>query len=730
MATIAEALAHAAQFHQQGNLAAAEQLYRQVIAANPAEASALYMLGVLAHQKGAFHDAIAWLRQAIAVVPSAAVFHVNLAAAHAALRQWEEAIGCYAEAIRWVPASAGLYARLGMALHEVGRHVEAESSYHEALRLEPDNAEVLTNLAATLAAQGKLTEAEASYRQALQRRPDLTPALHNYGLILSELGKHEEALGCHEHALRLQPHDPAVREGHVAILNRLGNEYLAQGQLAKAHACYERAMQIKPDFAGGHINLGFLRYTEGRLSEAAASCERALGIDPQAAEAFSVLGMVLLDQGRQDEALRAMQRALDLKPDSAVIHSGYLNTLQYQPDITPEQLHRAHQDYQRRHAAGVTRCSHPNDRAPERRLRVGFVSPHFERHPVGYFLIGALERLDRREFEIVCYSDAKGHDDMTARFHAAAADWRDMRGKKDEQFTQQVQADRIDILVDLAGHTGGNRLLAFARKPAPIQITWLDYEGTTGLDALDYLLADPFVVPPGAELWYTEKILRMPHGFVCYESPKTAIEPGPLPARATGHVTFGSFNLLAKITPRVVTAWARILKRLPDSILLLKYKGLDDPPTAALWRERFAAAGVGPERVLLEGWSPYDEFLTRYQRVDIALDPFPYTGGLTTCEALWMGVPVITLAGQTFAGRHGASHLSNVGLSDMIAGDVDRYVELAVGLGQDLARLADLRAGLRQKILSSPLCDPRRFAQDLGERLRGVWRQWASQGGE
>jgi predicted O-linked N-acetylglucosamine transferase (SPINDLY family) len=436
--------------------------------------------------------------------------------------------------------------------------------------------------------------------------------------------------------------------------------------------------------------------------------------------------MVLLDQGRQDEALAAMRRGMELKPDSAVIHSGYLNTLQYQPDITVEQLHRAHEEYQRRHAAAVAQCAHQNDPDTDRSLRIGLVSPHFERHPVGYFLISALEHLERHEFEFFCYSDTKGDDDLTARFRAAASQWRDMRGKKDQELVQQVQADQIDILVDLAGHTGGNRLPAFARKPAPIQITWLDYEGTTGLAAIDYLLADPFVVPPEAEPDYTEKIVRMPHGFVCYEPPHITIEPGPLPARATGRVTFGSFNLLAKITPRVVSAWAGILDRLPGSRLLFKYKGLDDPPTAALWRTRFAAAGLGPERVLLEGWSPYEEFLTRYQRVDIALDPFPYTGGLTTCEALWMGVPVITQAGQTFAGRHGVSHLSNVGLPELIAGNEEHYVKLAVELGHDLERLAKLRAELRQKILVSPLCDSKRFAQDLRERLRELWRQWAS----
>jgi predicted O-linked N-acetylglucosamine transferase (SPINDLY family) len=364
---------------------------------------------------------------------------------------------------------------------------------------------------------------------------------------------------------------------------------------------------------------------------------------------------------------------------------------------------------------------------PQRRLRLGFVSPDFWRHPVGYFLIRVLENLDRERFEIVCYSDRAVPDAMTARFQRAAARWRETRRMGDEPLAEQIRADRIDILFDLAGHTAENRLLVFARKPAPIQITWAGYVGTTGLEAMDYLLADRWEVPPEAEPYYAERVLRMPDGYVCYDPPAYAPRVGPLPAGGTGAhpgVTFGSFNHPLKFTPRVVACWARILHRLPQARLVLKYRGLDDPDAQARLWKLFAGEGIAARRVELSGGCSHDEFLGWYNRIDIALDPFPYGGGLTTCEALWMGVPVVTCPGETFASRHSLSHLSNVGLKETIARDLDEYVALAVSLAEDLPRLAALRAGLRERMARSPLCDGKRFAANLAELLRRVWREW------
>ena len=328
-----------------------------------------------------------------------------------------------------------------------------------------------------------------------------------------------------------------------------------------------------------------------------------------------------------------------------------------------------------------------------------------------------------RDRETICYSDRTVKDELTHRLQAAATQWRDMGGMSDQQLAEQIRADRIDILFDLAGHTARNRLLVFARKPAPIQITWIGYEGTTGLAAMDYLLADRYVIPEGSEQYCRERVLRMPDGYLCYDPPAAAPPVGPLPSLNREYATFGSFNNLAKITPEVVAVWAEILRRVPAARLVLKYLGLGDQAVKRRYLDLFAACGVEPQRLELLPSSSYAEYLAAYHQVDVALDPFPFSGGVTTCEALWMGVPVVTCPGETFASRHSLSHLSNAGQTETIARDLDEYVELAVSLAGDLPRLALLRAGLRPRMAASPLCDGKRFAANLAAMLGDVWKQ-------
>jgi predicted O-linked N-acetylglucosamine transferase (SPINDLY family) len=433
----------------------------------------------------------------------------------------------------------------------------------------------------------------------------------------------------------------------------------------------------------------------------------------------------LKDQGNLDEAVACHRRALELKPDYAEAHSNLLFDLQYCPGVTPEALAAAHAEYDRRHAASLRGAFVGQEKVGDRRgrLRWGFVSPDLGRHPVGYFLVRVLENLSRKRQATICYSDRIVKDDLTHRIQAAVTGWRDATGISDQRLAEQIRADRIDILFDLAGHTAGHRLLVFARKPAPIQVTWAGYAGTTGLKAMDYLLADRYEIPAGAERHYQERVLRMPDGYVCYDPPAYAPAVTPLPALDRGQVTFGCFNNPAKVTPQVIEAWARILRRLSGARLVLKFRGFDDHGVARRFAEMFAAQAIAPGRLELLGFSPHAELLAEYRRIDLALDCFPYSGGLTTCEALWMGVPVITCPWETFASRHSLSHLSNVGLTETIARDVDEYVELAVSLAGDVPRLAALRAGLRQRMAASPLCDGKRFAGHLMSLLRGVWEE-------
>ncbi len=488
-----------------------------------------------------------------------------------------------------------------------------------------------------------------------------------------------------------------LKSDFAEAYNNLSNVLSGQGNWKEAVACCRRAIELKPELPEAHNGLGIAFLLQGNLDEAAGCFRRAVELKPDYAEAHNNLGAAWKARGDLDQAAACYRRALDVKPDFAEAHSNLLFALQYRADITLPQLAAAHSEFDRAHAAPLRAAwrPHANVRDPERRLRVGFVSPDFGRHPVGFFLIGLLEHLDRGRYETVCYCDRKIKDDLTARFQAAAALWRDAIGMSDEQLAEQIRADRIDVLFDLAGHTADNRLLAFARKPAPIQIGWIGYSATTGLSAMDYILADRFVIPPESETHYCERVLRMPDDYLCLESPGEAPPVSALPATANGFATFAAFHNPPKITPQVVEVWARLLERVPDARLLLKYRGMDDPSSASRLAGAMAGRGIDPARLEFRGFSAHRERFADYHRVDVALDTFPYNGCTTTCESLWMGVPVVTLPGETFGSRCSLSHLSSVGLAEMVARDVDQYVEIAAALAGDLPRLAALRAGLR-----------------------------------
>ena len=751
MATIPEALATAIQHHRAGRLQAAEQIYRQILAVEPNQADALHFLGVIASQAGKHEVAVECIRRAIALEASAAAFHNSLGNALKDQGRLDEAVARYRQALKLNPDSPAVQNNLGNALREQGRPDDAIACYRRALELKPNYAEAHYNFGNALKDQGKLAEAAACYRRALELKPDYVQAHNNLGNALREQGKPDEAIACCRRALELKPDfaeahsnlgnalaDHGKPDEAVACYRRalelkpdfaeahynLGNAMTAQGKLDEAIACCRRALELKPDFAEAHSNLGNALTEQGKLDEAIACCRRALELKPDFAEAHSNLGNALKNQGKPDEAIACYRRAMELRPDYVQAHDNLLFALHYCAGVTPAALAEAHAEYDRRHAAPLRGAfvQWENVRDRRDRLRLGFVSPNLGRHPVGYFLVRVLENLSREQHETICYSDRIVKDDLTHRLQAAATQWRDVIGMNDQRLAEQIRADRIDILFDLAGHTAHNRLLVFARKPAPIQATWAGYVGATGLKAMDCLLADRYEVPPGAERHDQERVLRMPDGYVCYDPPAYAPPVAPLPALDRGHATFGCFNNPAKITPQAVAVWAKILRRLPGARLVFKYRGWNDRGVARRFAEMFVVQAIDPGRLEFLGVSPHAELLAEYNRIDLALDPFPYNGGLTTCEALWMGVPVVTCPGETFASRHSLSHLSNVGLTETIAHDLDEYVELAVSLAGDLPRLAVLRAGLRARMAASPLCDGKRFAANFAAMLRDLWK--------
>ncbi|MHB8453980.1 MAG: O-linked N-acetylglucosamine transferase, SPINDLY family protein [Acidiferrobacterales bacterium] len=610
---------------------------------------------------------------------------------------------------------------LGGILAAQGRLNEAVAHYERALALKPDYAPAQNSLGNALWAQGSMDAALECYERALVLKPDYAEANNNLGLALMARGHQGDADRAVLHYERALTLNSCFPEAHFNLANLLS----AQGWMGRAVSHLEQAIELRPDYAEAHSNLGNLLCARGESNRAAGHCERALALRPNDALAHNNLGNALLSLGRINEAVAHYERALALRPDFGDAHSNLLLALNYESDRNAEAVHAAHLDYARRLQASATVVvpASVHDYSPGKRLKIGYVSSDFRKHSVAHFIEPVLSHHDRDRFEIFCYYNNPQEDACTKRMQTYADHWRRIFGLSDDAAVHQIQLDRIDILVDLNGHTAHNRLPVFACKPAPIQVTWLGYPNTTGLSTMDYRLTDRFADPVGmTEHLHSEELVRLPDCFSCYQPPQNAPEVCALPAREGGWVTFGSFNNLAKITRQVMAVWAEILHAVPGSRLTLKSVNLGEKATKQLVRDRFAALGIAPERLLLlDPERSLTAHLEQYGKIDIGLDPFPYNGATTTCEALWMGVPVITLAGTTHAGRVGVSQLSNLGLNDFIAHTSAEYVNAAVSLANDLKRLSTLRAELRSRLATSPLTNARCFTDNLEHAYLAMW---------
>jgi protein O-GlcNAc transferase len=643
---------------------------------------------------------------------------------------------------------------LGLAHHRAGRLTEAEGLYQQILQQNPHHARALQLVGLIAHQSGRHEIAADLIRRAIAIEPN-TPSFHsNLGMVLRSLQQPEEAAACFKRAISLFPEDPVAR-------NNLG---LALGDLRKlgdARSAFESAIALKPDYAEAHNNLGILHGNQGRLSEATASylaalainprfaqaqnnlgnCYRLMGqrekgkalyrkaieLDPGYAVAFGNLGVVLSELGELSESESAFRRALELDPTNTAIRSGLLMTLQYGAGMSPEELYAEHLRYQSQVDVPLAQTfQHPNDRSLERRLRVGYVSPDFRTHSVAYFIEEILRVHDREKFEVFAYSDVVVPDATTMQLQHFADCWRDIHGLSHAAVAESIRADRIDVLVDLAGHTGNNRLPVFARKPAPVQVTYLGYPATTGLTAVDYRITDDWADPVGqTEKVHSEQLIRLPPGFLIYKPPSSAGEVG-LSTLPQGRVRFASFNNIAKVNSEVVALWSLVLEAVPTSTLLLKSFGLKDPEAQDRVSRQFAARGISPERIqtLPAIDSRQAEHLHLYDQVDIALDTFPYCGTTTTCEALWMGVPVITLAGGTHSSRVGLSLLSRIGRPELIATSPEDFVAIATRLANSRETLVTLRMTLRRQMQDSSLMNASLVTAALENEYRKMWLRW------
>jgi protein O-GlcNAc transferase len=718
--TDAAAMAIAVGHHQAGRLAEAESAYRQILLHQPDNTAALEYLGALMGQQGRFSTAEQMLRRVVAINPKVVGAHFTLGCALRDQGKIVEAVESFAAAVRQDPKFFDGFFNLGLALSDLGKAADAAAAYSKAIALKPDDADVWCNLGNALKESGNLDDAISAYGEAIELQPEFALAYYNLGIAIGKQGKRSEAIAAYRRTIEF---DPAIAQAHY----NLGNELCEIKDLAGAVEAYQRAIEVQPAYAEAYANLGNTLMKQakrgGGLDQAVAAYCRAVELKPEYAEAYTNLGNARKEQGDLDGALACYERSMELRPGDAALHSNRVYTVHFHGGFDAAAILRENLEWDRRHGAALRSGwrAQENDRSAGRRLRVGYVSPDFCSHPIGRFLLPLMEAHDREQVEVFCYSDVAEPDEMTMRISERAAEWRSVVGMGDEAVAELIRADRIDVLVDLTMHMAGNRMPMFARKPAPVQMTYLAYCSTTGLAAMDYRLTDPYLDPPGMVGEYCEKSIWLTPTYWCYRPGMEAPEVGELPAKSAGAVTFGCLNNFCKVSPATLDVWGRLLAAIPESRLLLhSLEGEHQRRVVDL----LASKGVERGRVEFVGFLPGPRYLEMYQRIDIGLDPFPYAGGMTTCDALWMGVPVVSLAGGTAVARAGVSILSNLRLQELVAGTEEEYVRIAVKLAGDLHRLEGLRKELRERMRASPLMDAERFARSVEGAYREGWRRW------
>jgi predicted O-linked N-acetylglucosamine transferase (SPINDLY family) len=771
--------------HRAGDLARARSLYREILEEAPTHATALLRGGLLELQDARPEMALALIGRAAAIAPGESRHQVGLGQALQALGRFADAAAAYRRALVTDPHNAELQFALGTALQAQGNYPEAANAYEQAVKFQPDHFAAWNNLGICRQRGGQFSEAVNSYSRALQLRPKEAGAMANLGTALQALGRFDQAIELLGAAAALQPdvvphavnlgillcrrrdfaaaesilrdafaRDPAnadaafnlglalhglgkpreaadlyrqaagLRPGFADAFINLGNVHRESGEFAAAAAAYEAAMIAQPDSVAAMNNAGCLLRTLGRLDDAEDMLRRGLRLDPQLSALHDNLGSVLKDAGELDAAIACYRRAMELDPDNSACCANLAYSLCFQSgdarQILGECLNWGARFARPQSAA---RRAHLNDLSPYRRLRIGYVSPDFREHCQSLFTIPLLAQHDHASFEIFCYASVERPDEHTRRIRAYADEWREVRCLDDAGLAERIHADRIDILVDLTMHMARGRPLMFARKPAPIQVAWLAYPGTTGNFAMDYRISDPRLDPAGFDSHYSERTVRLPDSFWCYDPLTEQPQVNPLPALERGYLTFGCLNNPCKLTDGTLSLWAPVMQALRGARLRLLA-----PPGRHRERlsQRLEFHGIARERVDFVPYLARAEYLRSYHDIDLGLDTVPYNGHTTSLDSLWMGVPTVTRVGSTCVGRGGLSQLFQLDLAELAAATDADFVAAAVALGRDLSRLARLRQELRSRLERSPLMDSARFARNMETVYRRMWTRYCA----
>lgn len=671
--------AEAVQRHQAGDTAAAEQLYRSIVEDFPRYSPAWCNLGVLLVRLGRSPDAEMCYREALAAVPGYPDAHFNLGNLYRREGRLHEAAAEYLACLKADTAHVNAGFNLGLTLVGLGDLVNAARCFQDVIKLNPNFPEAYSRLGDTLLRSGQADEAASAFRKYLTQKPDDPRGPNNLALALSSSGRYAEA---------------------AEILQKLVRDH--------------------PTYADGYNTLAVTCEALGRKDEALRYYDEAVRRKPDFPDAWSNRGINLLEQGQTDEAIACLRKSLELRPQAPAVHSNLLLALNYTSGMTPTEVAAEHRNWGRFFAPIVTPAPTPLDRDPDRMLKIGYVSADFRGHTVAAFIEGLFRHHDRTRFQVTAYSSVLRPDDTTTKLKSLADDWRPIAGLSDDQAVAQIDRDGIDVLVDLGGHTAGNRLPIFARRPAPVQLTLFGYPNTTGLAAMDYRVTDAVSDPAGAtEALYTEKLLRLPDLAWVYQPPADAPDPGPLPGAERRTFTFGCLNNPAKLSDACLAAWSRLLDGLPGSTLVL-LAGQSESGAKRLG-ERFTKAGIAKDRVEMVFRLPRDQYFEAYQLFDFTLDPFPYNGGITTGDSLWMGVPVLTVEGASYVSRQGVAVLTRLGLGDFVAKEPGQLLDIASAWLKRKPELAAIRSGLRAKVAASPLADGKRFVRNWEAAVRTAW---------
>lgn len=628
-----------------------------------------------------------------------------------------EAEKIYRKILAQQPRHAYALHMLGRLAHQTGHPEPAIELVRQAIAAKPDELEYFNTLAVILLGQRRFEEGAETLRKAIAIKPDWAEGHSNLAVALINLMRFAEATNALREAVRIRPD---YAEAHA----NLGNALRAMNDFKGSAAAYRAALALRPELPSVREALALVLRLDGRPDEAIGEYRAILGRKDDSGDLHCSLANALSDAGLRSESQGEFRRAMELKRDDAKIHSNYLFLLQFQPNIDAATVLREHLAWDQLHAESLRGRidPHANDRAPRRRLRIAYISPDFRNHVFAYLLPHVLESHDREQVEVYCYSDVGRPDAITQRYRSAAHHWRETAGLNDEQLAEQIHTERIDVLIDLTMHMTGNRLLTFAREPAPVQITWLAYPGTTGLSTIHYRLTDPYLDPPCSEAGrYSEHSIHLPDTFWCYAS--NSDEPvSDLPAHRNGYVTFGCLNNFCKVTDAAIAMWGGVMRQVERSrlILMAPHGGARERVLA-----RLADHGIEPAQVEFVSFQARPQYLQTYRRIDIALDTVPYNGHTTSLDAMWLGVPVVTRVGETVVGRAGWSQLSNLKLTELAAAESDeQFVRIAVDLARQLDRMIELRRTLRQRMLDSPLTDAPRFARGLEAAYRTAWQRW------